>query len=375
MPELTSPSASSSGDASPASTMCASRPLASRTMRPYDRVSSGSKASTVAAAPSRRCVSTRARTRSAVSAGTSPFRTRTSPAKPASTACAERTASPVPSGVSCTATSTPSYASDVSGDATTTTRPTPASSAVRTTQSTIRRPSTGCRCFGVALLMRVPRPPAITTAARSFDMSGENGWGARIRTWDHGTKTRCLTTWPRPTGPGILAAVEEEIDEPDDREDDHGHDHGPLHDPGENHGDHGQQLRGREDPEHLAHDVRAVVAAAEPGEHGHDGEHDHRPLRGRVREEDDDPLGRGDPQREANAARLEPAARPARAVLQRLLRAREHESTVPRWCRDPGAPEALERASRGARGLPVVEEPVDGRTGAADVGTERAGCS
>src|SRR5207248_2425969 len=296
---------------------------------------------------------------------------------PASASCAERTASPVPSGSLCTATSTPSPSNEpaLSGDATTTIRSTPASRAARTTQSTIRRPSSGCRCFGVALFMRVPRPPAITTAARSFDMSGENGWGARIRTWDHGTKTRCLTTWPRPTGPGILAAVEEEIDEPDDREDDHGHDHGPLHDPGEDHGDHGQQLRGREDPEHLAHDVRAVVAAAEPGEHGHDGEHDHRPLRGRVREEDDDPLGRGDPQREANAARLEPAARPARAVLQRLLRAREHESTVPRWCRDPGAPEALERASRGARGLPVVEEPVDGRTGAADVGTERAGCS
>jgi len=29
--------------------------------------------------------------------------------------------------------------------------------------------------------------------------SVEDGWGARIRTWDHGTKTRCLTTWPRPT--------------------------------------------------------------------------------------------------------------------------------------------------------------------------------
>ena len=27
---------------------------------------------------------------------------------------------------------------------------------------------------------------------------GHRGWGARIRTWDHGTKTRCLTTWPRP---------------------------------------------------------------------------------------------------------------------------------------------------------------------------------
>jgi hypothetical protein len=24
------------------------------------------------------------------------------------------------------------------------------------------------------------------------------GWGARIRTWDHGTKARCLTAWPRP---------------------------------------------------------------------------------------------------------------------------------------------------------------------------------
>ncbi len=26
----------------------------------------------------------------------------------------------------------------------------------------------------------------------------ERGWGARIRTWDHETKTRCLTAWPRP---------------------------------------------------------------------------------------------------------------------------------------------------------------------------------
>src|SRR5205823_6113610 len=33
-------------------------------------------------------------------------------------------------------------------------------------------------------------------------MSGKGGWGARIRTWDHGTKTRCLTTWPRPKGWG-----------------------------------------------------------------------------------------------------------------------------------------------------------------------------
>src|SRR4249919_2923687 len=27
---------------------------------------------------------------------------------------------------------------------------------------------------------------------------GVGSWGAWIRTRDHGTKTRCLTTWPRP---------------------------------------------------------------------------------------------------------------------------------------------------------------------------------
>src|SRR5207244_1539511 len=30
-------------------------------------------------------------------------------------------------------------------------------------------------------------------------VSGHQSWGARIRTWDRGTKTRCLTTWLRPT--------------------------------------------------------------------------------------------------------------------------------------------------------------------------------
>jgi hypothetical protein len=39
---------------------------------------------------------------------------------------------------------------------------------------------------------------------RSAGIAGKStrlgGWGARIRTWDHGTKTRCLTAWPRPNG-------------------------------------------------------------------------------------------------------------------------------------------------------------------------------
>ena len=30
-------------------------------------------------------------------------------------------------------------------------------------------------------------------------VGGIDGWGARIRTWDRGTKTRCLTAWLRPT--------------------------------------------------------------------------------------------------------------------------------------------------------------------------------
>src|SRR5205807_4493525 len=228
--------------------MRARLPLASRTMRPYERVSSGSKASTVAAALSLRWLSTSARMRLAVSAGTSPFSTSTSPEKPRSASFAQRRASPVPSGVRWIAISTPSYAVAVSGDATTTIRSTPACCAACTTQSTIRRPSSGCRCFGVALFMRVPRPPAITTAASGFAMSGEDDWGARIRTWDHGTKTRCLTTWPRPRATGTLAAVAEEIHEPEDGEDHDGHEHGPVHDPGEDDADHRQQLKGGEDP-------------------------------------------------------------------------------------------------------------------------------
>ena len=75
----------------------------------------------------------------------------------------------------------------------------PSGRAASSTQSTIRRPRIGCRCFGTAERMRVPSPPAITTAASVDRSRTDDGWGARIRTWDRGTKTRCLTAWPRPT--------------------------------------------------------------------------------------------------------------------------------------------------------------------------------
>ena len=92
-----------------------------------------------------------------------------------------------------------SKASAVSGDATTTSGSGPSGSAASTTQSTIRRPRIGWRCFATEERIRVPSPPAITTAASLVGITNLDGWGARIRTWDHGTKTRCLTTWPRPS--------------------------------------------------------------------------------------------------------------------------------------------------------------------------------
>src|SRR5882762_5734436 len=143
-------------------------------------------------------------------------------------------------------------------------------------------------------------------------MSDRDDWGARIRTWDHGTKTRCLTTWPRPRATGTLAAVEEEIHKPEDGKDHDGHDHGPFHDPGEDDPDHGQELRGSEDPQDLANDLGTVLAAAEPGEHPDDRKHDHGPLGQVVRDENEERLGSGDPECESRPPFLKPQSSPAR---------------------------------------------------------------
>ena len=104
--------------------------------------------------------------------------------------------------------------------------------------------------------MRVPSPPAITTAAsvESVTVSGTSGWGARIRTWDHGTKTRCLTTWPRPTARAdILAAVAEQEDEGDDGEDDERDDRERGQHERERRHEDDRQLRDGEDPRPSAH--------------------------------------------------------------------------------------------------------------------------
>ena len=59
----------------------------------------------------------------------------------------------------------PANASRLSGEAITTSGSGPSGRAASSTQSTMRRPRIGCRCFGTAERMRVPSPPAITTAA------------------------------------------------------------------------------------------------------------------------------------------------------------------------------------------------------------------
>src|SRR5579884_341088 len=319
MPELTSRSASSSGDASAASTIRSSRPSPSRTTRPYERASSGSNERIVPLAPSTRCVATRSRTTCGSRAGTSPFRTTTSLRASSSAARADRTASPVPSGRSCTATSRPSNDAAVSGEVTTTIRSIPASRAAAITQSTIRRPSSGCRCFGVALFMRVPRPPAMTTAARSAisapsAMAGAPGFEPGIA----GPKPAALPLGYAPLrfGSWSLPPVAEEQEEGDERERDDRDDHAPDDDEGDDRRDHRDDLRRGEDPRELAERIRArLTADAEVDRAGDDREPDHGPLRDVVEDRDQDRLDDRDPQRKAEPVSTQPAAEPARPVV------------------------------------------------------------
>src|SRR5439155_24073272 len=115
-------------------------------------------------------VSRRSESNWTVSSGWSPDSTITSSASPTA-ARAERTASPVPSGTSWITTDRSANSSPVSGDATTTSGSAARACPRPITQSTIRRPSSGCRCFGVAERIRVPWPAAITTAASEVSVT------------------------------------------------------------------------------------------------------------------------------------------------------------------------------------------------------------
>ena len=60
-------------------------------------------------------------------------------------------------------------------------------------------PSSGCRCFGVGRAHARAEAGGHDDDCEWTAHAADDGWGARIRTWDRGTKTRCLTTWLRPS--------------------------------------------------------------------------------------------------------------------------------------------------------------------------------
>ena len=137
---------------------------------------------------------------SAVSSTASPARTRTSPARPSRVPRAARTASPVPRGFSCTATAKPSK-----------------SSLRLRCGDDDHRIGAGVDCRRQHPVDHAPAEHRMEELRdgrahpraepgghddccdRGICHSGRvDGWGARIRTWDRGTKTRCLTAWLRP---------------------------------------------------------------------------------------------------------------------------------------------------------------------------------
>ena len=115
---------------------------------------------------------------------------------------AAATASPVPRGSAWTASSPPASERRArparSGEQTTTSGVRPERPARRRAPSRrARRPEQRVEVLRAAGRIRVPRPAAMTTAA-SGEVTDRYGWGGRIRTSGHGTKTRCLTAWLRP---------------------------------------------------------------------------------------------------------------------------------------------------------------------------------
>ena len=136
--------------------------------------------------------------------------TRMSPSKPARAARALRAASPVPSGRSWVAASTPSGRIARSGVAVGRHDHDGAGGLElgdRSQHPFEHRPA----ARRVQQLRRVRLHPGAPAGGQDDACERRGGhvgagggrcwsWGAWIRTRDHGTKTRCLTTWPRPTG-------------------------------------------------------------------------------------------------------------------------------------------------------------------------------
>ena len=154
------------------------------------------------------------------------------------------------------------------------------------------------------------------------------GWGARIRTWDHGTKTRCLTTWPRPSEsgrrvypdgpvvPGRSAPVEQEHGQGDRREEATTTIASTPTTTSADGNEHDDQLRDGGEPRRRANAGRAVIPA-EPEVAARRSRR--RPRRrattGTTPASDEDRLDRRDAERDLQP----PAAQPARELALAML--------------------------------------------------------
>ena len=228
--------------------------------------------------------------------------------------------------------------------------------------------------------LRPSRLQRVSSASRVFD-----GWGARIRTWDHGTKTRCLTTWPRPRardgqstpcrrrhagarasagrGGARRARARRAGDDHDSREhDERARQHRHEHD---------DELRDGSRPRDDAH-VRALVlpAPADVRRERAEREHDDEPPRDRAREHEDAPR----PPRSRGRPCSGCAGRDARDGSRRA-RSGARSPCAEGISRDARSRSSRERSSAAAARTAlgsVGEQPVDHGAGAGDVGTERA---
>ena len=277
----------------------------------------------------------------------------------------------------------PSNATAVSGEATTTSGSAPSARPPRPPS----RPCGGRAAGGGAWASRnasacLGRRPSRLLRATSRSRVAD-GWGARIRTWDHGTKTRCLTAWPRPIEGRILprrgggrsasAPVARQSDEGDDRE---------QHDDDDR------------DQRKTKAATTGTTTSATLGERGDPRQlrarPDERPSRPSRRRRATDPATASTTTHQAippasttipsiaatasailHAVAPEPAA--ARLSPCSITRSLIAASTVPARRRHAGAPACPQARRAASRALPRRrEEPVDGRAGAADVGAERS---
>src|SRR5829696_5598116 len=258
----------------------------------------------------------------------------------------------------------------------------PVAATASSTQSSMRRPSRRWRCFGVSERMRVPRPPAMTRAARFGSLiargAGAPGFepgiagpkpaalplgyapqivGYRPRKFatarlasvrrragkpsrlDGRRRKRRLSTWLRPkVGSGSLAPPGNEHDQDDSRENTDT-DQGERADDQHEHGNHrDDRLRDRARPERVAREAGTQSLRESEVRDDHEAGHEQRRQDVDDVEDDEHALDERDPERDPEPVRAEPATVAGRTVLQDWGLV-GHASTVPSRHGYPGPPE------------------------------------